>query len=314
LIRWIAITRRILRDYRPDVLHSHYINEAGWLGAAAGWHPLVITAWGSDVYRAPVESRAAARLNPWAVRKADYITCDSAHQSRVIHSWRVPEEKIGVIGWGVDTRRFHPEVDGRPMRERLKIPLTARVLLSPRQWLANSNIPAVIAAHSELSSDVYLLLKRIPEFERGAETEIERAIAASPAADRIRVMGRLAPSELPALYAAADVVVSLCSSDGTPVSVLESMAVGRPVVALRLPSLEEWVVEPGGRLVDTVRAGDVAGAVGSFLLDRGLRERAAETNVAIITTRADRDAELGRMSRVYERLIASAGVDRRSHA
>lgn len=306
LPRWLAAVRRTLALHRPDVLHSHYINEAGWLGAASRWRPLVITAWGSDIFRAPVESRLARRLNPWAARAADRVTCDSADQARVIRSWGVAPQAVSVIGWGVDRSTFHPQVPGgAELRARLGIPPAAPVLLSPRQWLPNSNIETAIAAHARLSDDVFLLLKRIPAFERDGGAAVERSIAASPAVDRIRVIGEVDAAELPALYAAADAVVSLCTTDGTPASVLEAMAVGRPVVALENPSLAEWVEEPGGRLVMELDPEPVAEAVRGFLADPEIRRRAAEHNVAVVAARADREAELGRMEEIYTGLAAA---------
>lgn len=305
LLRSLRAIRGALALHRPDVLHSHYINEAGWLGAASRRHPLVITAWGSDVFRAPRESRLARRLNPWAVRRADCVTCDSSDQARAIRSWGVAPERIAVIGWGVDRVAFRPDRGvGAELRARLGIPPEARVLLSPRQWLPNSNIETVIAAHARLPRDVYLVLKRLPAFEHGGGAAVERAIAASPAAERIRVVGEIGAEELPRLYAAADVVASLCTTDGTPASVLEAMAVGCPVVALLNPSLAEWVEEPGGRLVSSLDPELVAQAASRFLEDDDARERAAAFNVSVVAERADRETEFRRMDEIYARLTA----------
>ena len=291
--------RHVLAARGADVLHSHYINEAGWLGAAAAWRPLVVTAWGSDVYRAPAESLLARRLNPWAVRRADWVTCDSADQATVLRAWRAAGDRVSVIGWGVDRTEFHPGADGRALRERLGIPAHAPVLLSPRQWHPNSNVASIVAAHARLPPATHLILKRGAS---SSDDTVGPAIAGSPARERIRVVGRLADAELPSLYAAADVVVSLCTTDGTPASVLEAMALGRPVVGLANASLAEWVQEPGGTLVPGLDPAGIAAAVDRFLADPDARRRARERNLAVVARRADRDVELGRMAEVYDRL------------
>jgi glycosyltransferase involved in cell wall biosynthesis len=295
--------RSVLSEHRPDVLHAHFINESGWFAAAAGFRPVVVTAWGSDVYRAPAESPLARRLNPWAVRRADWVTCDSTDQARVLRSWGVSQNRLSVINWGVDRHAFHPGVSGHTMRARLSIPVQARVILSPRQWLPNSNIEAVIDAHARLPSDVYLVLKRLPRFERGAGRVIEEAIAQSPQRERIRVLGEIEEHELPALYVAADVVVSLCGTDGTPVSLLEAMATGRPVVALANESIDEWVSAPGGRTVSSPRVDEVLDALQHYLSDPALRERSAAHNMRIVAARADRTMQMTLMDDVYARLL-----------
>ncbi len=313
LLRSVVRVRQLLNVLRPDVIHCHFINEAGWFGAASGWRPLIITAWGSDIYRAPVESRIARWLNPWAVRQAQIVTCDSEDQARVLRSWNVPNERLSVVGWGVDLEEFHPGVDGRRLRERLDIPPEAPLLLSPRQWYVNSNIPTVVAAHERLGDDVYLLLKRASEFEPDRGLPVEQAIMASTARDRIRVLDEIPADQLPGLYAAADVAVSLCTTDGTPVSLLEAMASGCPVVALRNESLSEWVDGDGGRLVGTLDPARVAHALAPFLLDPGLRGRAGQHNRAVVAARADRAKEFGRMAEIYERLGTRQTVREHSH-
>jgi glycosyltransferase involved in cell wall biosynthesis len=303
LFESVLEVRRVLRKYRPDILHTHFINEAGWFGAASGHRPLVITAWGSDVYRAPAESRLARYLNPWSARRADWVTCDSHDQASVIGSWGVDAERVSVIGWGVDRREFHPGVDGSEWRAKLDIPGDAKVLVSPRQWYANSNIPSVVAGHELLPQGFYLLLKRTPGSVPDEGQAIHEAIEASSARDRIRVVERVDASELPGLYAAGDVVISLCTTDGTPASVLEAMALGRPVVALENASLAEWVTDPGGRLVPTLDPTLIAQAVRTLVADDATVARAAEHNLAIIGERADREAEFTRMNEIYERLV-----------
>jgi glycosyltransferase involved in cell wall biosynthesis len=301
LLAAVTAVRRIVRALRPDVVHGHFINEAGWFAAGSGGPAVVITAWGSDLYRAPHDSRLARRLNPWAVRAADHVTCDSSDQARVLRSWGVSADRVDVVGWGVDRHEFHPGIDRGTVRRRLGIPSNASVVLSPRQWLPNSSIDAIVAAHALLADDVYLILKRIPRFE-GSVNEIHAAIEASPARDRIRVVREIEPSELPALYADSDVVVSLCATDGTPVSVLEAMAVGKPIVARQNASVSDWISDPGGCLVADPEPIVVAEAIRGLIGDADARGRAAAHNVDVVAARADRATEMARMEEIYARV------------
>jgi glycosyltransferase involved in cell wall biosynthesis len=303
LARSAAAVRHTLRELRPDVVHAHFINEAGWFAAASGWRPFVLSAWGSDIYRAPYESRLAGRLNPWAARRADALTCDSADQASELRAWGIEPDRIEVINWGVDRREFHPGVDGGPFRAGLGIPAGALTILSPRQWLPNSNVEALVEAHGRMSQDAYLILKRQPRFERDGGASVLAAVDASPRQDRIRVVDEIAADELPALYAAADVVASLCTTDGTPVSILEAMALGRPILALRNASVAEWVSAPGGRLVENLDRAPLADALDEIVRDRGSQAAAAH-NLDVVAQRADRPAEMAKVTALYERLRA----------
>lgn len=304
LVRSVFALRRFIRRFAPDLVHAHYTNESGWLVAFSGTHPWVLSVWGSDVYRAPQESRLARLLNPWAVRRADAVFADSAHQLETLRSWGMRAEKGHRIGWGVDCQQFHPAVSGQPWRGAMDIPGDALVVFSPRQWVANSHIPAIVRAHAHLGEEVYLVLKRLPAFESREAAEVWEEIARSPARDRIRVVDEVDEAKLPELYAVADVVVSLAETDGTPVSVLEAMALGKPVVAYAAPSLREWIRPQGGRLVNSHQAMEIAAALQFFLEDFGRRTLAGAHNRKLVEAEADRSKEMARAETVYRALTS----------
>lgn len=41
--------RKLIKEIDPDIVHGHYLTEHGFLAAASGFKPLVVSAWGSDV-------------------------------------------------------------------------------------------------------------------------------------------------------------------------------------------------------------------------------------------------------------------------
>jgi len=59
----------------PEILNPHYVNIAGYLGAVSNFHPLVITAWGSDILLVPKQNRIYGALTRWALRRADVVLC-----------------------------------------------------------------------------------------------------------------------------------------------------------------------------------------------------------------------------------------------
>src|SRR5690348_12064120 len=63
--------RRLERAVRPDITHANYVTSYGFLAAAAGLVPLVITAWGTDVLISPWKSRFYFHLARYALAKAD---------------------------------------------------------------------------------------------------------------------------------------------------------------------------------------------------------------------------------------------------
>src|SRR5687768_15134266 len=49
-LRSLIALRRVIREFRPDILHSHFLTNYTYLGHLSRFHPHIATAWGSDVY------------------------------------------------------------------------------------------------------------------------------------------------------------------------------------------------------------------------------------------------------------------------
>src|SRR4030066_840547 len=45
----ILPVRKLIRKINPDILHAHYAGVNGVLAALSGFHPFVLTAWGSGI-------------------------------------------------------------------------------------------------------------------------------------------------------------------------------------------------------------------------------------------------------------------------
>ena len=68
---WARAVRKLVREIRPDVLHAHQVASAGWLGAASGWHPFLVTSWGSDLLLGARRSLVQRQLARWVLARAD---------------------------------------------------------------------------------------------------------------------------------------------------------------------------------------------------------------------------------------------------
>jgi len=298
--------RRFLRSFRPHLVHAHYINESGWLGALSGFHPFVLTAWGSDVYVAPRRSRLAGIVSPWAVRHADYVTADSQDQVEILR--QMGARATAVVGWGADVRTFSGR-SGRAWRVAHGIQDEQIVILSPRRWIENSNIPVILEAFASVRRrhpNAVLILKDLPGSSVGLRERILSQVQLLGISDTTLMIGEIPEGELPELYAASDITVSVCSSDGTPVSVLEAMASRSAVIAGDLPSLREWVRDgETGMLVPVGEAEMLGKRLLQLVESRTLRQWLTEAAHEMVKTRADRSRTLSDMELVYQRLAAN---------
>lgn len=294
-VRWI---RRLLDDLRPDVVHAHWIPGFAFFAAVAGASPLVVMAWGSDVLRADRRRLAAARFT---VRRADLVMTDSRSLLGRLEELGASPQRTFLVNWGVQLDDFSPPCEGRAaVRARLGLDDRPTVL-SPRSLSPVYNVPTIVAAFEQLSRerpDLRLVIKHMGVGER------ELGTLAHP--ERVRLVGHVPYEQMADWYRAADVCVSIASSDSSPRSAWEAMACGTPLVVSDLPWVHE-LIEPGRHaLVVPIAADAVAAAVGRILSEPGLAAALAANGRELVERQRDRDAEMGRLSDAYAALAGRA--------
>jgi L-malate glycosyltransferase len=96
--------RRLIRSLLPDVVHAHHATSYGLLAAAAGVHPLVVTAHGSDIL---ISGRKAV-MRPLLRRvldAADLVTAPAEHVCEAIRELGTRTD-IAVFQYGVEVDRL----------------------------------------------------------------------------------------------------------------------------------------------------------------------------------------------------------------
>ena len=295
---------RLLRKLAPDVLHAHFVTENAWHAWISGFHPYVVTVWGSDVLGAVRRGRRARFYARVALRAADVVTGGSEHLVRAAVEAGARPQRTRYIHLGVDTERFSPGPDPAGLRARLGL-AGSRVLLSNRLIAPLYRQSVVVQALAQLPSDVVAVMTsyRAQPDEMASIRELADRIGV---AGRLRIVDELDDSEMPDLYRLADIVVSIPASDGGPATVAEALAAGRPVVATDLPSVREWLGELDPAAL--VPVDDVAATVAAVqtVLGRGQgerEERAARVRAAVVE-RADWRANMERMESISRELAA----------
>lgn len=211
------------------------------------------------------------RMMPLFVRHANHIIVPSLATRRDLeHYYHVPTSKITIIAEGVDDRYRTPiPADTiNALRQRLRLP--ARYILHVGTFEPRKNVMGLLDAFTSLAhdpalADVALVLAGNPGWRYQATLD---HLAALQLGERVRRIGRVEESDLPALYAGATVFAFPSWYEGFGLPPLEAMASGTPVVAAAVASLPE-VIGDAGLLV---APGDSAGIAAAL---RALLERPA---------------------------------------
>jgi glycosyltransferase involved in cell wall biosynthesis len=169
------------------------------------------------------------------------------------------------------------------------------VVLSPRSLTPVYNPETILAAFARVADarpDAQLVMKHM-----GVDSP-------PPAAPGVRFVGHVSYERMAAYYQAADVCVSIPSSDSSPRSVWEAMACGCPVILSDLPWVRELITPGRDALVVPVDAGAIALAIDRVLGDRELAGALGRRGRLLAEAHRDRRAEMDRLADVYWRLAS----------
>src|SRR5207237_7323337 len=93
---------RVVRGIAPDVFHAHFVVEHGFYGAMVGFHPYVVTAWGSDVLVEPERDPVSKLIAKWTLRRADAVTSNDGYMAEGLIALGGRREEAHVITAGAD--------------------------------------------------------------------------------------------------------------------------------------------------------------------------------------------------------------------
>lgn len=311
--------RRLLRRERADILHCHFLGRNAWYAALSRFHPFVLTVMGGDVcgpeWRPAGDVRERV-LTPFSLRAADLITCWSHRLTAPVRRYARPSTPVEVIHGGVDLRRFSPGERPAYLLERWGLPAGAKVVLSPRLMRPLYNLDRVALAAREVCAadpDVHFLFAFLPEAKDEEYEARVREIVAGDArtAARVHFIGGIPHAEMADHYRLADVTVSVPSTDGTPMSVLESMACATPVVVSRILDYDPHYIEPGRTVLDAPveDASALAAALLRLLREPGLAARLSTEARRRVVEAGSYEAQMSRMEQLYRGLAAHAPRD-----
>ena len=261
----LAVAGRLAREGTPvDVVHAH-VHRMGPPAVAAGGllrRPVVISEHSSEWSRHTIGPAALRRARLTFPRAA--LVCPVNGELRMaIESYGV-RARFRIVPNAVDTALFHPPP--KPGGERARLVNVALhvevkaldVLLQAFAGLAGRRPDATL----ELIGDGPLT------------PQLRRLAAELGLGERVHFTGRLAPAEVAGRLRRADAFVLSSRSENLPVSLLEALCCGLPVVATSVGGVPK-AVGADGELAPAGDAPGLAQAMAAALDERRIFDRPA---------------------------------------
>jgi glycosyltransferase involved in cell wall biosynthesis len=267
---------------RADIVHVHdVLYLTSWV--AALWclalrTPYVVHRHVGFVHHSSalvrfVQGIVLATFGRIVLRGARTVLPIDSHIAATLHD----QSKVEVLGNGVDTMKFHP----RPREPRNK-----PVVLFVGRFVPKKGFDLVAAAAGDDYDIAFAGGDRPPGFDD----------------PRLHFLGSVPAAQMPDVYAGADVMV-IASVGECPLTVLEAMASGLPVLLRDDPALHSpWTAGPGVRFVD-MAGGDLAEALRQTVADPVAMCRTGAEGHDFVQAEFSWDAHLDQLEGIYRRNI-----------
>ena len=268
----------LFRREKPDLVHGH-MPISGFLARfaarAAGVPQIAYTCHGFLFNQpAPWPRRAASFLMEWLAGQITtiYLTVseEEAADARRLHI----HPRATACGNGRNPAIFHPDSAARArVRAELHVPEDRPVIIAVSRLVRHKGILELLAAMDHVpGAELWVVGARLPT-DRGPD--LAEALGRAAKTGRVRPLGYR--SDVAALLAAADIFVLPSHFEGLPMSVIEAMLTGLPVVSTNIRGPREQVVAgKTGLLVPPFAAQTLAEALRQLVTDAALRTQMGE--------------------------------------
>jgi glycosyltransferase involved in cell wall biosynthesis len=319
-LRDLAATIRLaklIRRERPQILHTHTA-KAGTVGRVAALlagsrrPPIIVHTFHGHVLRGyfgPLRSRLFLMLERWLAARTTALVAVSPQVRDDLVALGVAEpERFVVIRLGIELdERVAPTRDGRlESRRYLGIPGDRFAVGWIGRMTGVKRTDDVLLAFKRLrDGGVDACLCMVGDGPDRGQLE-QRAHELGVMRDTLFVGYQ---EDVAPFYAAFDALVLPSGNEGTPVSAIEALAAGRPVVATRVGGVPDVIREgEDGFLVEAGDTEQLAERLAELAHDPALRERMGEQGRARVLPRYAVERLVDDVDRLYLSLLSEAAA------
>ena len=297
--------KKIVNELNPDLIHIHQISSLAYVAPFLNFHPYILSAWGSDILIKPNKSKIFSFLASNSIKNADLLHCDGVKTWQALEKLGAPSDKIARIYFGVDADNFNPKKRSMEFRKRIGVGQSP-VIISTRGLSPIYDIATLIHA-------IPKVIKEIPDakFIIGSsgplKEELEKLANKLMVSGNVIFTGRISDEDFPRYVASSDIYVSTSLSDaGLASSTGEAMACGLPVIVTEDPDNRNWIEDGVNGFVIPIKQPDIlADRIIELIKNENLRKEFGRLNREIIVERNNYNTEMGRMEKVYIRLVST---------
>lgn len=316
--------KELIQKFKPDVVHTHAAKSGaiGRLAAHACKVPVVVHTFHGHVFHSyfgKLKSNAFVQIERYLARRSSGIIAISDIQKQELSdTYKIcPADKIEVIPLGFDLDHFNQDVEAKrnSFRMRYGIKENEVAIGIVGRIVPVKNHQLFVDAVAKMRSEAVYPLRFIVVGDGDMRVDMEQGfrkagIEYAYFPDSPSPAQAICTSWLTAMdevFAGLDIVALTSHNEGTPVSLIEAQASGRPVVSTNVGGVADIVAN--GQTGYVVPPGDVAAFAAALLRladDKLMRRAFGNSGKLAVMKRFSYQRLVRDMDQYYRSLLASA--------
>ncbi len=310
---------KIIKQEKPDIVHTH-ASKAGMIGRMAAIYchvPYIYHTFHGHVFHSyfgKAKTKFFIFLERYLAQKSTAIIAISntqKHELGEIYNICAPE-KIEVVPLGFDLHRFSEKQEEKRKEFRTKynisddeiaIGIVGRLAAIKNHKLfldaidickqknQNKKIRAFIIGDGELNEELqtYCTNKNLP-FATCKDKYFDKLITFTSWMKNVDVA-----------YAGLDIVALTSFNEGTPVSIIEAQAAGKPIVSTNVGGIRDIVDENNTAYLSDLTSEDFSEKLSKVISDDNLRKKMSENSNNFSSTKFSYERLCSDMEKVYQK-------------
>jgi L-malate glycosyltransferase len=255
---------RMVRRFNIELIHAHFLLPPGLIGVCVGslmGKKTAVTAHGSDLM-IQAKNPVLRSMIKFVLKKADYVLVVNQTLKDKVLELGINQEKVYITPNAVDVEKFNPKKKDLP--SDIKISHDKPVILFVGNLVFQKGVEYLLEAKKIMKNDAELVIvgdgPLRPELEMKVRDEkIQDVVFTGARRDVDKIMPSGTVFVLPSI------------SEGFPITILEAMASGLPVVATNVGGISEVMSEQVGIMVNPSSPTELASALDKILENETLR-------------------------------------------
>ncbi|MCZ8531856.1 glycosyltransferase [Psychrobacillus psychrodurans] len=265
--------KKMLKEWQPDVLHSHFVSSYGLLGAMINYKKYFVSVWGKDIFDFPKKNKLNKKLIEFTLSKATAIFSTSHVMAKETNLYT--NRFVEVTPFGVDINIFYPEATKEQTSDKIIIGTVKA--LEDKYGIADL-VKGFALFYKEFPNSELLITGDGPQRAEYEQLTKDLGIDAVTT-----FTGKVPNTEVPNVIRKMSIfaVPSTENSESFGVAAVEGMACGVPVVVSNVGGLPEVVVDGvTGIVTDKESPEQLASAFKKLAKNSDLRESMGQAGVS----------------------------------